>query len=90
MILTEKTFRDMVGNNRIEDRGAMPKEIYRTLTINCYDCSDKPMSILLRPNETFDIRGCKDKPITWEGKLKWDGRRITGTERRGVFDLFRR
>jgi hypothetical protein len=88
--MTKTTFRDMVGDNRIEDRGAMPKEFYRRMTIKCYDCQDRPMDITLNPNETFDIRGCKGKPISWEGKLKWDGRRITGTERRGVFDLFRR
>jgi len=88
--MNEVTFIDVVGYGRIEDRGAMPKEYHRRLTINCYDCQDRPISIILNPNETFEVRGCKGKPITWEGELKWDGRRISGKERSGILDIFRR
>lgn len=88
--MNEITFKDMIGDGRIEDRGAMPKEFYRRMTIKCYDCQDRPMDITLNPNDTYDIRGCKGKTISWEGKLKWDGRYLTGKDRSGILDIFRR
>ena len=76
--MKEITLRESIGM----DRGAMPKEFYRKLSMNLYDCQGEPFSILLEPNETAILRKCKNQPISWEGELKWDGRRISGVEKK--------
>jgi hypothetical protein len=78
---------DMIGM----DRGAMPKEFIRRLQINCYDCNSEHQTISLMPNETAILEKCKNKPISWEGTLKWDGRHITGDPKgEGFWSIFKR
>ena len=62
------------------DRGAMPKEFNRTLTINAYDCKRNPIAIELAPHDKLHVSPCEGQTLSWEGTIEWDGRHIKGVE----------
>jgi len=77
--MSEKQLIDLVNM----DRGAMPKEFYRKIEINCYDCQHNPISIPFKPGDKYTFKKCKNSEISWEGTLKWTGRKFIPVEDKG-------
>ena len=76
-MIVDTSLKEIIGI----DMGAMPKRFIRTLDIEFYDCKGERFHVFLKPNEEFKAIKCKNKPISWEGIVKWDGRYITGVEK---------
>ena len=51
--------------------------IKRNLQFNYHNCKYESESVMLEPNDTLEIHPCEGKTISWEGTLRWDGRRLT-------------
>ena len=58
------------------DKGAIPREYIRTVDVSCFDCKGERQTIRLNKGESVILYKCKNKKNTWEGTIKWDGRRL--------------
>ena len=50
--------------------------IKRNLEFNYYNCKMEKESLVLEPSDTLEIHPCEGKTISWEGTLRWDGRKL--------------